>query len=128
LPADAFHAEIRVITYSPHLRAREAATIRVAVRNASPITWLARERAVAPYQINVDNRWLDSAGKTIDNDDGRAPLLQDLLPGQEVESSFTVNAPRDAGQYILEVDVLQENVSWFGLRGSQTLRLPVTVE
>jgi hypothetical protein len=110
------------------LRAREAATIRVAVRNASPITWLARERAVAPYQINVDNRWLDSAGKTIDNDDGRAPLLQDLLPGQEVESSFTVNAPRDAGQYILEVDVLQENVSWFGLRGSQTLRLPVTVE
>jgi 4-amino-4-deoxy-L-arabinose transferase-like glycosyltransferase len=128
LPPDAFRAEIRVVAYSPHLSSREAATIRVAVRNRSPIGWLARERAVAPYQINVVNHWLDSAGTTIVNDDGRATLLQDLLPGEEAEFSFTVNAPRNAGQYILEVDVLQENVSWFGLRGSKTLHLPVTVE
>lgn len=128
LPAEALRAEIRVINYSPHLKRREAATIRVAVRNAGTLAWLARERTVAPYQINVDNHWLDSAGRTIVNDDGRAILLQDLLPGQEAEFSFTVNAPRDAGQYILEVDVLQENVSRFGLRGSKTLRLPVTVE
>ena len=64
----------------------------------------------------------------ITNDDGRATLLQDLLPGQEAEFSFTINAPKNAGQYIVEVDVLQENVSWFGLKGSKTLRLPVTVE
>jgi 4-amino-4-deoxy-L-arabinose transferase-like glycosyltransferase len=128
LPAEALRAEIRVINYSPHLKRREAATIRVAVRNAGTLAWLARERAVAPFQINIGNHWLDNAGRTIVNDDGRATLLQDLLPGQEAEFSFTINAPRDAGQYILEVDVLQENVSWFGLKGSKTLRLPVTVE
>jgi len=128
LPAEASRAEIRVINYSPYLKRREAATIRIAVRNAGTFVWLARERTVTPYQINVDNHWLDAAGRTIVNDDGRATLLQDLLPGQEAEFSFTVNAPRDAGQYILEVDVLQENVSWFGLRGSKTLRLPVTVD
>src|SRR4029077_5684474 len=108
-------------------RAHEAAMIRVAVSNRSAIAWLARERAVAPYQISVGNHWLDSAGRVITNDDGRATLLQDLLPAGEAEFSFTINAPKDAGQYLLEVDVLQENVSWFGLRGSQTLRLPVTV-
>ena len=128
LPAEALRAEIRVINYSPRLKRREAATIQVAVRNAGAVAWLARERAVAPFQINIGNHWLDGAGRTIVNDDGRATLLQDLLPGQEAEFSFTVNAPGDAGQYILEVDVLQENVSWFGLKGSKTLRLPVTVE
>jgi hypothetical protein len=128
LPAEALRAEIRVINYSPRLKRREAATIQVAVRNAGAVAWLARERAVAPFQINIGNHWLDGAGRTIVTDDGRATLLQDLLPGDEAEFSFTVNAPRDAGQYILEVDVLQENVSWFGLRGSKTLRLPVMVE
>ena len=128
LPAEALRAEIRVINYSPRLKRREAATIQVAVRNAGAVAWLARERAVAPFQINIGNHWLDGAGRMIVNDDGRATLLQDLLPGDEAEFSFTVNAPRDAGQYILEVDVLQENVSWFGLRGSKTLRLPVMVE
>ena len=128
LPSDAFRAEIRAINYLPHLRAREAATIRVAVRNAGAIAWLARERSAAPFQINIGNHWLDSEGRVITNDDGRATLLQDLLPGQEAEFSFTINAPKNAGQYIVEVDVLQENVSWFGLKGSKTLRLPVTVE
>lgn len=128
LPPDAFRAQIRALSYLPHLRGREAAPIRVAVRNAGSVGWLARERAAAPYQISVGNHWVDSAGKLITNDDGRATLLRDLLPGQEAEFSFTINAPKEAGQYILEVDVLQENVSWFGLKGSKTLRLPVTVE
>ncbi|HJZ79474.1 MAG TPA: hypothetical protein VKD91_03990 [Pyrinomonadaceae bacterium] len=94
----------------------------------SPLAWLARERAAAGYQINVGNHWLAGDGKILVNDDGRATLLQDLLPGQEQEFSFTINPPPSPGQYILEIDVLQENVSWFGLKGSQTLRLPVTVE
>jgi hypothetical protein len=128
LPDEGLRAEIRIISYSPLLKPREAATIRVAVRNAGTAPWLARERAAAPFQINVGNHWLDRANRTIINDDGRATLLRDLVPGAETEFSFTVNAPADAGQYILEIDVLQENVSWFGLKGSKTLRLPVTVE
>jgi hypothetical protein len=39
-----------------------------------------------------------------------------------------VNAPRIPGDYILELDMLQEGVSWFGLLGSTTLKLPVRVE
>lgn len=127
LPAEAFRAEIRTVNFDPNLRTSQAASIRVAVKNASPIPWLVRERAVAPFQINAGNHWLDTTGKVLMNDDGRATLLRDLLPGQEAEFSFTVNAPKEPGRYILEIDVLQENVSWFGLKGSQTLRVPVTV-
>lgn len=128
LPAELFRAEIRAIDCPSHLRTSQPAMIRVALRNASVSVWPARERAVASFQINVGNHWLDSSGQTVVNDDGRATLLQDLLPGQEAEFSFTINAPSSPGQYILEIDALQENVSWFGLKGSKTLRLPVKVE
>src|SRR5215510_3204216 len=126
--AAGFSAEIHPVSCPTRLRAREAATIRVTVKNTSSVVWLARERAIAPYQISVGNHWLDDSGKIIVNDDGRGILLQDLFPGQEAEFSLTINAPPFRAQYQLEIDVLQENVSWFGLKGSKTLRVPVIVE
>jgi len=128
LPSAAFRAEIRALDCPAHLRVSEPATIRVAIRNVSPENWPARERAVALFQINVGNHWLNSDGQIIVNDDGRATLLRDLAAGQEQQFSFTINAPKSPGQYLLEVDALQENVSWFGLKGSKTLRVPVSVE
>lgn len=128
LPTEAFRAEIQPVDCRARLRPNQPAMIRVAVRNTSPIAWLTRERAVASFQISVGNHWLDSAGKVVLNDDGRAMLLQDLLPGQQAESSFIINAPKEPGRYYLEIDLLQENVSWFGLKGSPTLRVPVIVE
>lgn len=41
---------------------------------------------------------------------------------------LTINAPRASGNYLLEIDMLQEDVSWFALRGSRTLRVPVTIK
>jgi len=64
----------------------------------------------------------------IRNDDGRATLLVDLRPGEQAQLTFAVNAPQTAGEYFLEIDMLQESVSWFGLKGSPTLRLPVHIE
>ncbi len=48
--------------------------------------------------------------------------------GEQTELAIVVNAPKMAGHYILELDMLQEGVSWFGLLGSPTLQLPVRVE
>lgn len=127
LPAEYFRAEIRAIEVPHNLPSHTPATVRIDVKNVSTVTWLARERAAAPYQISAGNHWLDESGKIVANDDGRATLLQDLPPGQRAEFSFTINPPR-SGRFILEFDVLQENVSWFGLKGSKTLRVPVTVE
>ena len=62
------------------------------------------------------------------NDDGRTQLPRDLGPGEEAELKLHVNAPNAPGEYLLELDMLQEGVSWFGLKGSTTTRLPVRVE
>lgn len=128
LPPEGFRADIRALDPPTRLRTEEVAKLRVSVKNISPVSWMTRERAAAQFQLSLGNHWLDRNGKMITNDDGRAPLLQDLLPGQPLEFELIVNAPKTAGEYILEIDMLQENVSWFGLRGSQTLRLPITVD
>ena len=99
----------------------------VRIKNVSAITWPARERGGGVHQVSVGNHWLDPNGKILINDDGRSALLRDLKPGDAVESALTVNAPAAPGRYLLEVDMLQEGVSWFGLKGSHTVRVPVEV-
>ena len=128
LGAGGFRAELSATDPPARLRAKEQATVRVAVKNAGDSVWLARERGASPFQLSAGNHWLDAAGDTVSNDDGRAPLLGDLRPGEQTELRLVVNAPRRAGDYLLEIDMLQEGVSWFGLRGSKTLRVPVRVE
>jgi 4-amino-4-deoxy-L-arabinose transferase-like glycosyltransferase len=127
LPDTAMRAEIRPINIPRSLKAGEAATIRVAVRNGGDVTWYAGERPSVPLQVRLGNHWLDQNLNTLVNDDGRSALLRDLAPGQETEIDLTINPPINSGKYILEIDLLQEGVSWFGLRGSKTLQLPITI-
>jgi hypothetical protein len=128
LPETAFRAEMRVIDAPAHMNASGQMKLRVTVRNEGDAVWLARERAGSPFQLSAGNHWLDASGNTVMNDDGRGPLPRDLRPGEEEEISFTINAPLRPGNYLLEVDMLQEGVSWFALKGSKTLRVPVRVE
>lgn len=128
LPPAGFRAEIRVLNSPTRLGTRQISTIRVVVRNISEVVWSARERIGAQFQLSLGNHWLDKNGNTVANDDGRASILKDLGPGEETEFTLLINAPRTPGEYLLEIDMLQENVSWFGLRGSRTVRLPVKVE
>ena len=123
-----FRAELRALDIPARVAAKARAQIRVAVRNAGGAVWLARERGLAPLQLSAANHWLDASGAVVTNDDGRGALPRDLRPGEEAEITFAVNAPRRPGDYLLEIDVLQEGVSWFALKGSQTLRVPVKVE
>ena len=128
LPDAAMRAEIRPIKVPEHLNAKQATMIRVAVRNAGDAIWRAGERPSVPLQVRIGNHWLNQNLNTVVNDDGRAALLVDLAPGEETEIDLTINAPISPGEYTLEIDVLQEGVSWFGLKGSKTLRLPIVVE
>jgi hypothetical protein len=128
LPQDGFRLELYAVDTPTRLIRNEQATIRVRVRNTSNSVWFARERGASSFQISAGNHWLSTGGKAVINDDGRGPLRSDLHPNEETEISFTVNAPRVAGNYLLEIDMLQEGVSWFAAKGSATLRLPVKVE
>ena len=76
----------------------------------------------------MGNHWLDENNKIVVNDDARSILLYDLGPNEEIEVPLTINVPKDPGNYLLEIDMLQENVTWFGNKGSKTLRSSGRVE
>jgi len=128
LPASGFKAAITAENFPAVFKAGRAAFITVGVKNESPSTWYALERGATPFAIGVGNHWLDRKGNMIRHDDGRATLTADLRPGEQAQLTFAVNAPQTAGEYYLELDMLQESVSWFGLKGSPTLKLPVRIE
>jgi len=128
LEGDDLRAEIRALEVPQRAAPKERLKIRVAVRNAGGALWPARERGLSPLQLSAANHWLDAEGRVVTNDDGRGALPRDLAPGEEAEIAFDVNAPRRPGLYLLEIDMLQEGVSWFALKGSKTLRVPVRVE
>lgn len=128
LPDAAFRARLSLKKPLTVMRAGQHYDLGVFVMNDSNTVWPARERSGGTFQVSAGNHWLDQAGNVLTNDDGRAALLMDLRPAQQVELKLTVNAPKKPGSYVLEIDLLQEGVSWFGLKGSPTLRLPVRIE
>lgn len=128
LPAEGFRAELSVRSPPTTLRAKKQALLLVRVKNVSAITWPGRERGGSPHQVELGNHWLDPDGKTVINDDARSVLLRDLRPGETADLQLTVTAPATAGRYLLELDMLQEGVTWFGLVGSPTVRLQVEVQ
>jgi hypothetical protein len=128
LSKEGFRAGITLLSPSAILPRGQQASLSVQVKNESDQPWPARERGGGRYQVSLGNHWLDESGKTMINDDGRTALLSELRPGESVTLKLVVNAPRKPGNYILEVDMLQEGVSWFGLKGSATVRLPVRIE
>ncbi len=128
LPESSFRARIEVPNPPQTVRANQPATIQVIIKNESDVNWPARERLFGPYQVGLGNLWLDAAGRTVTRDDGFTALRQDLKPTEERELALTVRAPRVAGEYLLDIDMVQQGVSWFGHKGSKTLRIPVKVE
>ncbi len=128
LPANAFRAELNVVNAPVTLSSGQRVVLAVDVKNLSNERWPGRRWNADPFQIAVGNHWLDASGNVISNDDGRGSLDQDLLPGGATTINLAVNAPAGRGDYILEIDMVQEGVSWFGLQRSKTWRGRVTVK
>jgi 4-amino-4-deoxy-L-arabinose transferase-like glycosyltransferase len=127
LPDDGMRAELNVSDPPTQLRAGQPATIQVAVKNVSQSLWLAPERSGGDFRLAVGNHWLDQNGDSVVSDDGRGTLSNDVSPGATITVPLLINAPRRAGEYLLEVDMVQEGASWFGLKGSPTWRGRVIV-
>jgi hypothetical protein len=123
LPGAAYRAKL---TAREHWTAepREDVSIPVEVKNVSSETWRSSDRS----GIALANRWLNMEGKVVDSVDGRAPLAGNLEPGSSVEMELTVKAPAKAGQWLLELDLVEEGVTWFKDRGSPVAQLRVDVQ
>lgn len=128
LPESAYKAAITLVNPAPQtLHAGEPTSLKVKVKNMGNIAWPALTPG-AKYRVTLGNHWLDKNGKTVIGDDGRAELPHDLKPGEEAELSLRVTAPKTAGAYILELDLVHEALTWFTAHGSQIVKTDITVQ
>lgn len=132
LPDRAFRAQLAFKDAPSKLRAGQKETVVVRVQNASNVLWWARggefnDSSSNKFYLAVGDLWLQEDGKLLTEMDGRIGLPKDLRPGEEVEVPLSITAPTTPGNYILEVDLVQEQVSWFHDKGSPTARTNVTV-
>jgi len=133
LPDNGFKAQLAVTDPPARLRAGQKQTVQVKVKNASDVQWYARGGEINTnpdnrFYIAVGNRWLKAEGEEmVTNMDGRYGLPKDLAPGEEIEVPLQVTAPKTPGDYLLEVDLIQEQVGWFLDKGSPTAKVKVTV-
>jgi len=121
--SDAFLAEIACLDSQPVISAGQTLRVRVEVENSSPAPWDYHE----PSPLRLGNHWLSPDGKMKVKDDGRTRLPSGLLPRQKLTVELEIKAPEMPGIYLLELDVVQEGVTWFKDMGSKTCVLEVNV-
>ncbi len=128
-PDSDYREQITALNGPTTMRAGEKVFIRFKVKNLGYSTWPSVGNKEGRYQVNIANRWLDIGGTVLANaSEGRAAMASDLQPGGEVELPLLVTAPGTPGDYLMEVDMVHEGVTWFYERGAKTLRLRVRVE
>ena len=132
LPEDAYKAELAFIDPPAKLRVGQPTIVQIKIKNNSSVLWWARggktnNRNDNKFYIAAGDRWLKSDGSLLTDMDGRIGIGKDLNPGEETVVSLSVTAPKDPGDYELEIDVLQETVTWFRDKGSPTIKTKVKV-
>lgn len=115
------HAARVTVQHVPRLEVGRRVAVLVVVENASDEAW----PESAPIQVG--NHWLDELGSKLVRDDGRSPLPDEMAPGDRRTIGVWVTAPTAPGRYQLEIDLVEEGVTWFGDAGSATARVAVEV-
>ena len=125
MPDAAYKASVVFAAAPPAIvRAGSTFNVMLTVRNASGHAW--SQPDVGP--LAVGNHWLDARGELmLKQDDGRAPLLQNVAAGLEWPVLMQVHAPSQPGRYVGEIDLVHEGISWYRDKGSTTLRFNVDV-
>jgi SAM-dependent methyltransferase len=126
LPGGAYRASIEA-PVEVRCSAGEQIIVRVTVRNDGPLAWPALGNDDGTFSIRLGNHWRRRFGWMLQFNDVRAALPHDVAPGETVEIGFCVAAPAEPGRYVLEFDMVHENLHWFATLGSRTARVRVKV-
>lgn len=106
------------------MRTLQDVTVDLTVRNASWREWRSEQ---TPHPILLSYHWLDARRGPVEYDGLRTPLPRPVLPGESCAVTMRVRAPAKPGSYVLEIDLVEEGVSWFTRAGTRPLRSPVRV-
>ncbi len=123
LTSQGYQAEIKAPDFLS-TKIEEKIAITLTIKNISPETWEKTEKS----GIRIGNHWRDTAGNIVKWSDGRVNLEQDLESQQEIKSELEVTAPEKEGKYLLEIDLVEEGITWFKYKGSKPANIVVKIE
>ncbi len=124
LPSDGFRAAWEALDVPTQLASSERRVARVRVTNVGSTRWTPGGDRYCP--VRLGHRWLVAGAGEWKAHAVELPGV--VRPGASVELSDTLEAPVAAGQYQVEFDLACTGRTWFGPRGSATLRVPVRVQ
>jgi ubiquinone/menaquinone biosynthesis C-methylase UbiE len=118
----------RIDARAPLADVRPGAVIdtMLTIVNDGNVTWR-RSSADGVGHVRVGAQLLDAGQRMIDRDHARASLPRDVEPGGIVTVKLPFDAPRDAGEYHVKLDLVAEGVAWFEPGGSPAVVLPLRV-
>lgn len=133
LPESAFQVEWLSAEVPAQMKPDEVVTVKVKFRNISDQVWpdpkTADPSGTGAYAVRLAWRWRTSDEMTTgEGTSNRADLTEPLGPGREATVSIDVIAPKQPGQYRLQLDLVQELYAFFEDRGAKLEIVPVTVQ
>ena len=110
-------------------RAGELVSLRVEVENAGDATWPCLGQSDGSLRVLLGGHFARPEDKYYWRHDAmRTALSHDLDPGQRVTLKAWLKLPEDNGDYLLELDMVEEHVCWFRQRGSEAAVVRCRVE
>ncbi len=123
-PREGFDWELGAVSVPEVVSSGSTLWVPVRIRNRSAFSW--SSEAVLPVQLGA-RLWDGVSNRPVW--EGRTPLPRSVPPGEEVLATARIDFPSEPGRYRVELDLVMEDVTWFGEKvGRPILALEINAE
>ena len=118
------------VTYSElsvpqQMEAGHQYTAEVTVRNEGRQSWL--PSSIDRRGFSISYHWRSPDGTMLVRDGLRTPIPKAVGRNASITFPFNIQPPPEPGRYLLEIDLIREQVGWLGQMGSDTRTVGVDV-
>jgi len=123
--SSSIHAEYLGYNIPSTVPAGSKFRVSVNALNDGDVLWRAKVSTAEPIgEVHLGNKWFQN--EEVWNSE-RGLLPYDVPPRQNATVEMEINAPQLPGEYVLELDLVNEWVTWFGQQGVKTIRQNITI-
>ena len=133
LPASALKVRWGSLSLPRTVGANSIVPVIVSVTNAGDMLW-PDVAAASPrlkdgsYAVRLSYEWIPADDPHDDRRRAkRSDLPRSMMPGDSIDVKLTLQAPAEAGEYTVVIELVQELVQWFADRGADRIMRPVRV-
>lgn len=130
MPATAapYSISVRVIDAPAQMCAGETDSILIEITNHSERVLRPPSHCVNSGNVNVSYHWYRAGNPPVVHEwDGERRVLPGrIAPGESMEDFLAIRVPREPGDYLLQPDLVEEQLTWYSYHSSLPA-IPITV-